>query len=190
MAVNLVNNIRLVYVIVSVLLLEAVTFIARGFVPKSKLAEKKDTHWTTLSFMLVQLLMIFSCVFEVVLFDVPVTTFNNAGLALVGFVLIITYLSHKELGEQFSPKIEVKKRHKLVDTGIYSLIRHPMYLASLLFMIALPMSASAYFAFLWAIPFIVVLWFRIKYEEDVLSMGLRGYKAYMKRTKMLIPYLL
>lgn len=190
MAVNLVDNVRLVYVIVSVLLLEAVTFISRGFVLKSKLTEKKNTHWTTLSFMLIQLFMIFTCVFEVVLFDVQVSTFNNIGLLLVMIVLIITYLAQKELGEYYSPKIEVKKKHKLVDTGIYSVIRHPMYLASLLFMISLPMAGSAYFAFLWIIPFVTILYFRIKYEENILSKDLRGYKAYKKRTKAIIPYLI
>jgi protein-S-isoprenylcysteine O-methyltransferase Ste14 len=187
--VNLVDNVRLVYVIVSVVLLEAVTLIARGFIRKSKFAEKQTTHWTTLSFVLVQIFMIFTCIIEVVLFDVPITDLNNIGLALILLVLIITYVSQQTLGEYYSPKTEVKKKHKLVDTGIYSLIRHPMYLASLLFMIALPLAGSAYFAFLWLPPFITILAFRIRYEESILSKGLKGYKAYMKRTKMLIPYL-
>lgn len=188
--VNLVDNARFLYVVISVLLVQAITLISRKFIPRSKFSEKKDTHWTTNSFIFCQVFMILTAAWEAIKFDANVGTTNYVGLFILMVVLIITHTSYDTLGEYYSPKIEVKKKHKLIDTGIYGLIRHPMDLASLLFMISVPLSAGSYFAFVWLIPFCVVLSFKIKYEEKILIEGLRGYKAYMKRTKRLIPWIL
>ncbi len=188
--VNLVDNMRFLYAVLSILLIQAVAIIANKNAMSPKASEKKETHWTTMTYFLTQVFMIVTVLLEAAIFDVPLTIWNNIGLILIFIVMIITYLSYSALGEYYSPKIEIKKRHKLVDKGIYGIIRHPMDLASLLFMIALPMAAGAYFSYIWIIPFCVVLFFKIRYEEHVLSRDLRGYKSYMKRTKRLIPYLL
>lgn len=189
--VNLVDNTRFLYVIISILLLQAITIISRNYKSVDKFTEKKkNTHWTSLIILLCQMFMVITAAFETILFDIQVTTVNYVGLLLVILVLIITYVSYKELGEHYSPNIEVKKKHKLIDTGIYKYIRHPMDLAELLFMIALPIAATAYFALIWVMPFVVVLSLKIQYEENLLSSKLRGYKAYMKRTKRLIPFII
>ncbi|MBN1923779.1 MAG: isoprenylcysteine carboxylmethyltransferase family protein [Nanoarchaeota archaeon] len=187
--VNLVDNARFLYVIVSILLLQAVTIISRNSLTSDKFSEKKGTHWTTLSVLLTQLFMIFTVILETILFEMPVNVNNYIGLVVIIVVLVITFTANKELGEYYSPKIEVKKRHKLIDTGIYAYIRHPMDLASLLLMIALPLAGGALFAYLWFIPYAVLVGFKIRYEEKVLSDGLKGYKAYMKKTKRLIPFI-
>ncbi len=187
--VNLVDNVRFLYVIASVLSLQAVTLIARGFIPSDKFSTKKSTHWTTLTIVLSQVFMIFTALIETALFEVPISLNNYIGLVIVMVVLFITYIAHKTLGESYSPKIEVKKKHKLIDNGIYGFIRHPMDLAGILFMIGLPLAAGAIFAFAWIIPYLVIVGFKIRYEEQILSAGLKGYKAYMKRTKRLIPFI-
>jgi len=188
--VNLIDNVRFIYAIVTIVLLQAVTFIARGFIPLYKFAEKKGTHWTTLAIVLAQVFMISTVIFEVILFDNAVNKiYNYIGWTIYLIILILTYLANRNLGEYYSPKIEVKKKHKLIDFGAYKLIRHPMDLAGILFMIGLPLLASAYFALLWLIPYIVIVLFKIMYEESLLSEKLKGYKNYMKKTKKLLPFI-
>jgi len=86
--------------------------------------------------------------------------------------------------------IEVVKGQKVVSTGPYSLIRHPMYLGFILMYAATPIALGSYWAlpvFLLVVPLIVL---RIQNEEDVLERGLPGYAEYCKKTRYrLVPFI-
>ncbi len=86
--------------------------------------------------------------------------------------------------------IEVEKDQKLVDTGLYGIIRHPMYLATISLFLSMPLILGSFYSFIifLAYPFIIVK--RIKNEEKVLEKDLKGYKEYEKKVKYrLIPYI-
>ena len=89
-----------------------------------------------------------------------------------------------------SRTIEIQENQKVIDTGLYALVRHPMYLATTLLFLSFPMvlgSAVSFMIFL-VMPFILAK--RIKNEEKVLEKGLKGYKAYKKKVKYkMIPYI-
>ena len=104
------------------------------------------------------------------------------GYILYGFVLVQnTYLSRT---------IEVVEDQKVIDSGLYGLVRHPMYFATLLLFLSIPLilgSLYAFFVFLLYIPIIVV---RLLNEEKVLEKELNGYADYMKKVKYrLIPFI-
>ncbi|MFA6489584.1 MAG: isoprenylcysteine carboxylmethyltransferase family protein [Candidatus Micrarchaeia archaeon] len=84
--------------------------------------------------------------------------------------------------------IRVEKGQKVISTGPYSIIRHPMYLGASALYLATPIALGSYWAFL---PFALIapmLAYRIKNEEEVLCRDLKGYKAYMKKVKFrLVP---
>ncbi len=85
--------------------------------------------------------------------------------------------------------IEVVKEQKVISTGPYSVIRHPMYLGVIFMYSATPLALGSYLAlpvFLLVIP---ILALRIRNEEDVLRRGLPGYSDYCKKTRYrLIPF--
>jgi protein-S-isoprenylcysteine O-methyltransferase Ste14 len=85
--------------------------------------------------------------------------------------------------------IQVDKGQKVITTGPYSIIRHPMYLGTIAMYIATPLALGSYFAvppFLLMIP---ILAYRILNEEDVLRKGLPGYTEYCKKVRYrLIPW--
>lgn len=88
-----------------------------------------------------------------------------------------------------SRTIEVQENQKVIDTGLYGIVRHPMYLATLLMFLPLSLILGS----LWGLipfafyPAIIVL--RILNEEKILSVGLEGYDAYRGRVKYrLIPF--
>lgn len=86
--------------------------------------------------------------------------------------------------------IEVEKDQKLVDAGLYGIIRHPMYLATISLFLSMPLILGSFYSFIifLAYPFIIVK--RIKNEEKVLEKDLKGYKEYEKKVKYkLIPYI-
>ena len=89
-----------------------------------------------------------------------------------------------------SRTVEVQEGQKVIDTGLYGLVRHPMYLATLLMFIPIPLILGS---FLGLIPFALypaVIIVRILNEEKVLSGELDGYTEYKKKVKYrLIPYI-
>ena len=115
-------------------------------------------------------------------------------VSIVGAVLfLIAYIIYAEVLREntyLSRTIEVQKGQKVVSTGLYGIVRHPMYSATLLLFISMPIVLGSVFAlpiFL-LYPFIIAA--RIKSEEKFLSENLEGYKEYTEKVKYrLIPFI-
>ena len=88
-----------------------------------------------------------------------------------------------------SRTIRVQEGQKVVDTGLYGIVRHPMYMATLILFLAMPLVLGSWYAFLifCAYPAIIVI--RLKDEEALLTRELSGYEAYKKKVPFrLIPF--
>ncbi len=86
--------------------------------------------------------------------------------------------------------IKVQEGQKVVDTGLYGIVRHPMYSATLLLFLSMPLILGSVFSFLifLAYPFIIAV--RIKSEEEFLEKELDGYREYKQKVKYrLIPFI-
>lgn len=88
-----------------------------------------------------------------------------------------------------SRTVEVQQGQKLIDTGLYSIVRHPMYSATVLMFLAMPMALGSAISFILLLPYPVLIAARIKNEEAVLEDGLEGYSDYKRRVKYrVIPF--
>lgn len=109
-----------------------------------------------------------------------------------GAVLLFAYLLFAQVLREntyLSRTIKVEKNQKVVDTGLYGIVRHPMYIATLLLFLAMPLVLGSVFSFLIFLlyPFIIVK--RIKGEEKLLEKELEGYTEYKKKVKYrVIPF--
>lgn len=109
------------------------------------------------------------------------------------FLFLLAYLFYAEVLRENAyllRTIEVEKDQKLVDTGLYGVVRHPMYAATLVLFLSMPLILGSLISFIifLAYPFIIAK--RIKNEEEVLERDLKGYKKYKERVKYkLIPYI-
>ena len=84
--------------------------------------------------------------------------------------------------------IEVEKGQRVITTGPYAIVRHPMYSAILLIMLVTPLCLGSYWSMIATIPMFPLIVFRILNEEKVLSENLPGYKEYLKKNRYrLIP---
>ena len=108
-------------------------------------------------------------------------------------VFLAAYLLYAEVLREntyLSRTIEVQEGQNVIDTGLYGIVRHPMYSATLLLFLSMPLvlgSLYALFIFL-AYPFIIAL--RIKNEEELLERELEGYRAYKQKVRYrLIPFI-
>jgi protein-S-isoprenylcysteine O-methyltransferase Ste14 len=85
--------------------------------------------------------------------------------------------------------IEIQENQKVISTGAYSLVRHPMYSVFALMFLAAPFVLGSWLAIIPALAIPFLLTFRIINEEEVLKKGLEGYSDYMKKTRYrLIPF--
>ncbi len=116
------------------------------------------------------------------------------GVVLVGVILfLIAYLLYAEVLREntyLSRTIEVQSGQKVIDTGLYGIVRHPMYSATVLLFLAMPVVLGSVYAFLIFLlyPFIIVM--RLKNEEELLEKELDGYRVYMQKVKYrLIPFI-
>lgn len=83
----------------------------------------------------------------------------------------------------------IQEGQKVVDTGLSAIIRHPMYLATVLMFIAMPLVLGLFYAFLVFLLYPAITVKRIRSEEEVLEKDLQGYAEYKKRVKYrLIPF--
>ncbi len=107
-------------------------------------------------------------------------------------VLLAAYALYAEVMREnayLSRTIEVQNGQKVVDTGLYGIVRHPMYAVTLWLFLAIPVVLGSLWALLCFSPYIVVIVIRIRNEEKILAEGLEGYTDYMKRVRYrLVPF--
>ena len=114
------------------------------------------------------------------------------GLAGVGILILgnwVFWRSHKDLGTNWSPTLELRENHRLVTHGIYQRIRHPMYLSIWLLVIAQAMILPNYIAgFSGLVPFAFLYFLRVSKEEQMMLQEFgKPYEDYMSRTGRIIP---
>ena len=89
-----------------------------------------------------------------------------------------------------SRTIKVEKNQKVVDKGLYGIVRHPMYTATIFLFLAMPLILGSLYAFFIFLFYPILIVFRIIYEEKILEKELEGYIEYKKKVKYrLIPYI-
>ena len=117
----------------------------------------------------------------------------NSVTIIASIIFLLSYILYGEVlieNSYLLRTIEVEKNQKVVDTGLYRIVRHPMYSITLVLFLSIPLilgSITSLIVFL-IYPFIIVR--RIENEEKVLVKNLKGYKEYKKKVKYrLIPYI-
>lgn len=105
---------------------------------------------------------------------------------VVGYLLFVEVMRENEY---LSRTVEVQEDQTVVDSGLYGVIRHPMYAATILMFMAMPLVLGSLFSFLVFLLYPVITVMRIRNEEEVLEKNLKGYAEYKKRVKYrLIPF--
>ncbi len=89
-----------------------------------------------------------------------------------------------------SRTVEVQENQKVIDTGLYGIVRHPMYTSTILLFLAMPLVLGSWVSFAIMLFYPVVIVFRIRNEEKVLETGLAGYREYKQRVRYrLLPFI-
>jgi protein-S-isoprenylcysteine O-methyltransferase Ste14 len=120
-------------------------------------------------------------------------TLSNTTVVIASILFVISYLLYGEILRENSyllRTIKVEKDQKVVDTGFYGIIRHPMYAVTIPLFLSMPIILNSPISFIIFLiyPFIIIK--RINNEEKVLERDLKGYKEYKKKVNYkLIPFI-
>ena len=113
-------------------------------------------------------------------------SFAAAVVFLLGYVLYAEVLRENAY---LSRTVEVQENQKVIDTGLYGIVRHPMYMSTLLLFLAMPIVLGSVISFVIMLAYIPIIARRIRNEELVLEKGLEGYREYKQRVRYkVIPF--
>lgn len=114
-------------------------------------------------------------------------------IIIASIVFLLAYIMYAEVlreNEYLSRTVEVSENQKVVDSGLYGIVRHPMYTSTIFLFLSMPLVLDSIFSFIVMLVYPIIIIFRIRNEEKVLENELVGYKEYKEKIKYkLIPYL-
>ncbi len=117
----------------------------------------------------------------------PWVCWLSALLFLSGYALYAEVLRENTW---LSRTVEISKDQKLIDTGLYGLVRHPMYLSTLLLFLSMPLVLASPVSFAIMLFYLPIICVRILNEERMLKTQLTGYEDYMRKVKYrLLPFI-
>ena len=108
-------------------------------------------------------------------------------------VMLLSYGMYAEVMREnayLSRTVEIQRGQKVIDTGLYAIVRHPMYTSTVLLFLSMPLVLGSWASFCVMLLYPAAIVFRIVNEEKVLEEGLEGYGEYKKQVKYrLIPFI-
>ena len=114
----------------------------------------------------------------------------SIGASVIFLLAYVLYAEVLRENTYLARTIKVEENQKVIDTGLYGIVRHPMYSVTLLLFLSIPLILGSLYSFIifLAYPFIIAK--RIKNEEQLLEKELNGYKEYKQKVKYrLIPFI-
>ena len=118
---------------------------------------------------------------------------NNVVVIISCIVFLLSYIGYAEVLREnayLSRTIEVQENQKVIDTGLYGIVRHPMYLVTIFLFLSMPLILGSLYGFFIFLIYPLIIIKRLLNEEKFLKKELDGYTDYMKKVKYrLIPFI-
>jgi len=107
-------------------------------------------------------------------------------VTIIGYALFMVVMAQNTFASRV---VEIQQNQRVIETGLYSVVRHPMYMAAMIMYMAWPLVLGSYYALIPMLLLPALLVYRIKNEEEVLRAGLAGYTEYAEHVRYrLIPF--
>lgn len=117
----------------------------------------------------------------------------NTVVIISSIIFLIAYIIYAEVLREntyLSRTIETQENQKVIDTGLYGIVRHPMYAATILLFLAMTLVLGSVISFFVFLIYPIIIAKRIRNEEQVLERDLKGYSEYKKKVKYkIIPFI-
>ena len=169
-----------------IMYLKAPDLLASRLNAKEKQGEQKDViSYSGLMFLAAFIIAGLNYRFKWIMMPEPVV-YLGVIIFLCSYALFGEVLRENRY---LSRTIEVKEDQRVVDTGLYGLVRHPMYFATVFLFLSMPLVLNSLPSFIIMLAYIPIIVKRIRNEEEVLEKELKGYREYKEKVRFrLIPF--
>lgn len=117
----------------------------------------------------------------------------NIVVIIASIIFLLSYIMYAEVLREntfLSRTIEVQENQKLITTGLYGIVRHPMYTATIFLFLSMPLILGSIISFIIFLIYPLIIVKRIKNEEEVMERELKGYKEYKEKVKYkMMPFI-
>ena len=117
----------------------------------------------------------------------------NIVIGISSVIFVLAYILYAEVLREnmyLSRTIEVQDNQKVIDTGLYGIVRHPMYAVTILLFLTMPLILGSIISFVIFLIYPVIIFKRIKNEEAILEKDLKGYSEYKEKVRYkIIPFI-
>lgn len=114
-------------------------------------------------------------------------------IIIASIIFLVSYIMYAEVLREnmyLSRTVEVSENQKVIDTGLYEIVRHPMYTSTIFLFLSMPLVLDSIFSFIIMLIYPIIIAFRIKNEEKFLKRDLEGYEEYQKKVRYkIIPFI-
>lgn len=114
-------------------------------------------------------------------------------IIIASIIFLLSYLMYAEVLREntyLSRTVEVSENQKVVDSGLYGLVRHPMYTSTVFLFLSMPLILDSIFSFVVMLAYPIIIIFRIRNEEKLLEEELEGYGEYKEKVKYkILPFI-
>ena len=110
----------------------------------------------------------------------------QTAIIIASLLFLMGYIMYAEVMREnvyLSRTVEVSENQKVVDRGLYGIVRHPMYTSTILLFLSMPLILGSIYSFVIMLIYPIIIFFRIKNEEELLENELEGYKDYKENVK-------
>ncbi len=181
-------------IIISCWIVFVLYWVVKAFDVKRDIEDHGNTMLRLIFTLLILLVIVFrpfnSSFWRQVLWQ-PSLILDLLAVILTVSGLAIAVAGRLALGRNWSPHATFKQSHELIQNGVYAYVRHPIYCGMLLMIIGTTINIRLTFGFIILVLACMVFWLKIKSEEKMMTDHFpKEYKAYRKRVKAIIPYVL
>ena len=177
---------------IPVFIMGVVLFVKAPELLRKRLEEKEKENTQKIVVLLSALMFIGGFVIAGLDFRFGWSKMPNIVVIISAVLFLFGYMLFAEVMREnayLSRIIEVQENQKVIDTGLYGVVRHPMYMATVIMFLTMPLILGSWWSFLVFLIYPFIIGARIKNEEQVLTEQLEGYDEYKQKVKYrMIPF--
>lgn len=170
-----------------------VIFIKSPELLKRRLNAKEEENEQKIVLVVSAITFLFAFVIAGLNFRFKWSELPDTIIIIASIIFLLSYIMYAEVLREntyLSRTVEVSENQKVVGSGLYGIVRHPMYTSTIIMFLSMPLVLNSIFSFIIMLGYPIILHLRIKNEEEVLENELDGYREYKEKVKYkIIPYI-
>lgn len=170
-----------------------IMFIKSPDLLRKRLNAKEETNEQKIVILVSGIIFLLSFILAGLNFRFGWFHLSRTAIIIASIIFLLSYIMYAEVLREnmyLSRTVEVSENQKVVDSGLYGIVRHPMYTSTIFLFLSMPLILDSIFSFAVMLIYPIIILFRIRNEEEMLENELDGYREYKEKVKYkVLPFI-